>query len=163
MPWKRNLYPENWEAMSHACKERAGWKCEHCGVAEGEMRLSQTGNPYTVHLVAAHVNHDPENPDAVLIALCNACHFKYDQQMHISHGLRTKKAKKHKTQVDAGQLKMWEMSHEGHVRYTILYKNCGRASCGKCRDGTKAHGPYKYATWRDETGCLHTKCLGKAF
>jgi hypothetical protein len=37
-------------------------------------------SPYIVYLHAAHVNHDPENPEAELKALCPACHMKYDRQ-----------------------------------------------------------------------------------
>jgi hypothetical protein len=32
-----------------------------------------------VYLHAAHVNHDPENPQAELKALCPACHMKHDR------------------------------------------------------------------------------------
>lgn len=32
MPMDRSRYPENWEAISLAIRERASWKCEWCGV-----------------------------------------------------------------------------------------------------------------------------------
>lgn len=30
MPVDMQRYPKNWKAISHAIKERAGWKCEQC-------------------------------------------------------------------------------------------------------------------------------------
>jgi hypothetical protein len=33
-----------------------------------------------VYLHAAHVNHDPENPQAALKTLCPACHMKHDRR-----------------------------------------------------------------------------------
>ena len=35
MPMNRERYPENWEAISLAIRERAGWKCEICGAPNG--------------------------------------------------------------------------------------------------------------------------------
>ena len=72
-------YPDNWEALAWACKERAGWQCERCGVAHGASVVShRTGQVYTVHLAAAHLYHDPATADPVLRALCQACHLRYD-------------------------------------------------------------------------------------
>jgi len=34
--------------------------------------------PYIVYLHAAHVNHDPDNQEAELRALCPSCHLQYD-------------------------------------------------------------------------------------
>lgn len=33
MPFDRSRYPANWEEISRAIKERAGWCCERCGLA----------------------------------------------------------------------------------------------------------------------------------
>lgn len=33
MPIVRSRYPDNWEEISLRIRERAGWKCEWCGVA----------------------------------------------------------------------------------------------------------------------------------
>lgn len=30
MPMDRSRYPENWEAIALAVKEKAGWRCENC-------------------------------------------------------------------------------------------------------------------------------------
>lgn len=34
---QRDRYPENWEEISRSIRERAGWKCEGCGVANGAV------------------------------------------------------------------------------------------------------------------------------
>ena len=75
----RKLYPDNWEELAWACKERAGWCCEHCGVPHGTAAISQrTGEEYTIYLAAAHLDHDPWNPCPRLAALCPSCHGRYD-------------------------------------------------------------------------------------
>lgn len=75
----RRLYPENWEQLAGECKERAGWCCEHCGIAQGAQRISErTGVVWTVRLAAAHLDHDPWNPAPRLAALCPTCHGRYD-------------------------------------------------------------------------------------
>lgn len=75
----RWLYPQDWEAVARECKERAGWCCEFCGIAHGTEVISErTGLVYIVHLAAAHLDHDPWNPQARLAALCPSCHARYD-------------------------------------------------------------------------------------
>ncbi len=75
----RWLYPANWDELAWACKEQAGWRCEHCGVAHGSDVVSERlGVVYTVYLAAAHLDHDPWNPSPRLAALCPSCHGRYD-------------------------------------------------------------------------------------
>lgn len=75
----RWAYPSDWEDKIQACKERAGWRCEECGVAHGAIAISRrTGVVYTVYLAATHVNHDIWNPQPQLRALCPSCHGRYD-------------------------------------------------------------------------------------
>ena len=75
----RWLYPENWDELAWECKERAGWCCEFCGIAHGtEVVSERTGVVYIVHLAAAHLDHDPWNPEPRLAALCPSCHGRYD-------------------------------------------------------------------------------------
>ena len=82
MLWRmkhRWLYPANWDELAWACKERAGWRCEGCGIAQGaEVVSERTGVVYEVKLAAAHLDHDPWNADARLAALCPSCHARYD-------------------------------------------------------------------------------------
>jgi hypothetical protein len=75
------LYPTDWKLRAAACLARAGYRCEDCGVPHGVLRVGQRSkSPYIVYLHAAHVNHDPENPQATLRALCPSCHLKYDRR-----------------------------------------------------------------------------------
>jgi len=75
-PW---LYPWNWFQLAFACKERAGWCCEYCGIAHGTPAISRAGKPYILYLAAAHLDHDPWNPAPRLAALCPTCHGRYDR------------------------------------------------------------------------------------
>lgn len=105
MPMDRRLYPENWEAIALAVKQKAGWHCEECSRPcrrpgeswwdfyqrieddhrqwakdfEGE---DKNGEPILKQgrftLTVAHLDHDPENPNARLKALCSVCHCRYD-------------------------------------------------------------------------------------
>jgi DNA-binding transcriptional LysR family regulator len=78
---QHQLYPADWRSRSQACLERAGYRCEDCGIRHGTMRVGKHRyNLYFVHLHAAHVNHDPQNPQAELRALCPACHMHYDRR-----------------------------------------------------------------------------------
>jgi hypothetical protein len=75
----RWLYPDNWEELAWACKERAGWRCEHCGIEHLAQAVNErTGVISIVYLVAAHLDHDPWNPYPRLAALCPSCHGRYD-------------------------------------------------------------------------------------
>ena len=78
MKW-RWLYPRNWNELAQACKERAGYRCEDCGIPQGARVVSRkTGVVYRISLAAAHMDHDPWNPHPRLRALCPACHARYD-------------------------------------------------------------------------------------
>lgn len=76
---QQHLYPTDWHARAYACLKRAGWRCEACGVPQGILRVGKRSKqPYIVYLHAAHVNHDPDNQEAELRALCPSCHLQYD-------------------------------------------------------------------------------------
>lgn len=75
----KKLYPPNWAEIARACKDRAGWKCEHCQIAQGETRISRRGRPYKIWLQAAHEKHiERAQEDAGLLCLCISCHARYD-------------------------------------------------------------------------------------
>ena len=76
----RELYPANWEVLARACKDRARWCCEFCGIAHGSTTLSRRGESYIVYLAAAHLDHDLWNAHPRLAALCPSCHGRYDWQ-----------------------------------------------------------------------------------
>ena len=79
------LYPDRWKDRSRACLERAGYRCEgmregeRCPVRQGWVQFTRRGQPYYVHLHAAHIHHDPHNPHAELRALCPSCHMRHDR------------------------------------------------------------------------------------
>jgi len=90
MSWDRSKYPDNWEEISLAIKERDGWQCRWCNAAYGDKQESRKGQEYSVVLVVAHLGvpypdgrpgnkHDkrdcrPEN----LATLCLSCHALCD-------------------------------------------------------------------------------------
>ncbi len=77
----KDLYPTDWKAQQLACFMDANWQCQHCGVLYGTLRRSRrTGVMHPVYLHAAHQHQDIDNPAPDLIALCPACHMRYDRQ-----------------------------------------------------------------------------------
>lgn len=61
-------YPEDWERIALAVKEKAGWKCERCG----HRHDPRNGYCLTVH----HLDGDKSNIlDWNLAALCQRCHL----------------------------------------------------------------------------------------
>lgn len=107
-PENKNRYPKNWKAIVAAIRERAGGRCENCGVANYE-RGGRTpdgawhkalpmadgtvpdrkrwadceGGHFLVIreivLTVAHLDHTPENCAADnLRAWCQRCHNLYD-------------------------------------------------------------------------------------
>ena len=78
---RTNLYPDDFRRLARACLERADYRCEDCRVRQGTWRISRRSHEfYIVYLHAAHVHHDPHNPDSELRALCPSCHLKYDRR-----------------------------------------------------------------------------------
>jgi 5-methylcytosine-specific restriction endonuclease McrA len=78
--WK-SLYPADWDAISLAVREDAGWVCEWCDVAQG-AKIKRPGDKTTiVVLTVAHLDHDPRHCDREnLRALCQKCHINYDKR-----------------------------------------------------------------------------------
>ena len=73
-PENRGRYPANWKEIRAAILERAGNKCEFCGIENYAVRDGSR-----VVLTIAHLDHTPEHnsPDN-LRALCQRCHNRYD-------------------------------------------------------------------------------------
>ena len=91
---QQQLYPADWKLRAAACLSRAGYRCEDCGIPHGVLRIGKKSkSPYIVYLHAAHVNHDPENPQAVLKALCPSCHMKHDRRTERASSKRHNTAK----------------------------------------------------------------------
>jgi len=75
-PERKKLYPENWDRISRLLREKAGWKCELCGAANGCYH-PVTGSE--VVLTVHHINGDPsDNRKINLIVLCQRCHNRLD-------------------------------------------------------------------------------------
>ena len=81
MPMDRKRYPPDWDQIAFKVKESAGWMCEMCG-----KQCRRPGEPFDTHkrtLTVAHLNHEPEDcrPEN-LMAMCSACHLRYDAEHH---------------------------------------------------------------------------------
>jgi hypothetical protein len=79
-PERREEYAGNFDIKAQECRDRAGNRCEHCGIKQFTPMVSRRNIPYYIYLHAAHKNHDYENEDAELICLCPTCHARYDNQ-----------------------------------------------------------------------------------
>ena len=68
-------YPMNWPEIAHDVKERAGWRCEHCG----HVHDRHSGRVLTVH----HLDMNKANCDySNLVALCQRCHLHIQARYH---------------------------------------------------------------------------------
>jgi hypothetical protein len=113
--FERYRYPANWDEMSKACKDRAGWCCEHCGVEHGALCIGEVhGKEYQTAIAACHPNNDTDNPNAVLIALCKACHMRLDGMQHARTRMRKQRELIREQQRAAGQLEMPLLTLEKH-------------------------------------------------
>lgn len=97
MPIDYSKYPANWKTeIRPAILERAGNKCEFCGVPNGHIvyrdvsgRSGQKRTCYSnlkavkIVLTVAHLNHDiTDNRPENLRALCQRCHLTHDKEQH---------------------------------------------------------------------------------
>jgi hypothetical protein len=92
----RHLYPDNWDKISLAVRQRSNWQCEVCckpcrQPGESlEAFASRAGlssesilNPQRWCLTVAHLNHQPSDCSSEnLKAMCAPCHLRYDAQHH---------------------------------------------------------------------------------
>lgn len=108
----KHHYPPDWKAISHRIRfERAGGRCEckgECGRfhAEPERRCVRFhGEPVwhstrpktTVVLTTAHRVHGSDCSDENLIAMCQACHLRYDAKHHAANARKTHETKSGQT------------------------------------------------------------------
>ena len=106
MPWKRELYPDNWDEIRAHIMERAQGRCEFCG-AENYQPHPITGGK--VVLTCAHIlNPDPmDTRDENLKMLCQKCHNTLDAPMRVQHSKATRAAKREAEVKAAGQLSLF--------------------------------------------------------
>lgn len=118
--WRR--YPRDWPAIRARVLERAGYRCEACGLPDGSLAVREPDGRYRevdpelaealwddgervirIVLTVAHLDHDPQNNDlANLRAWCQPCHLRYDADLHRKHAAETRRRRK----VEAGQLEL---------------------------------------------------------
>lgn len=132
-PVDMSVYPENWDEISKAIRQRAGNQCEWCGIPnyslihrgitdkfmwildEDWQRLSLAdrmlwdGNESKIFLTVAHLNHTPSDcrPEN-LAALCNRCHLNYDAKFHAQNARHTRAKNARQAAEEHGQLEMWQ-------------------------------------------------------
>lgn len=131
MPIDKSKYPADWNEISRRIRfERAGNKCEWCGLPNGEKVVRDSmgrgylydryvvmsaakrfvlfgsgiqPTPITVVLTVAHIDHDTtNNAEDNLAALCQRCHLTHDAKHHAKNAAQTRRLKK----IRAGQSEM---------------------------------------------------------
>lgn len=128
MPMDLSRYPADWMDISLRIRERAGWRCEWCGVPNGVWIRRHQHNPATYDLLTGYdgpgaskviltvhhmgADHEDGSPgdrhdkhdvrDANLAALCQRCHFLADLDIHIANAAAARRWRR----VLAGQLEM---------------------------------------------------------
>lgn len=119
-PMRKSDYPPNWNDMSKAARERAGQRCEQCGVANGavgardrhgvwhdEYEIEHVNStegafmfgcmyPKIIRIVLTchHPNGDRANPNAVLEVLCQLHHLAKDRPRHIAKAREMRRRKR---------------------------------------------------------------------
>jgi hypothetical protein len=89
------LYADNYQERREQTFLRACGRCENildngerCPVKLGDWRITHSKQLQFEQLLIHHVNGDPENPDAEMIAICWSCHMR----LHRKPGPGRKKA-----------------------------------------------------------------------
>ena len=131
MPINRALYDPNWEAISNRIRfDRAGGRCESCGVAHGAVGARDANGQWrnqaeiealapaalgelypdlesrqliTIYLQTSHHDRDPSNNGEFnLAAYCQACHLAHDRYDNWQRRRRNQQQR----QARAGQLEL---------------------------------------------------------
>ena len=115
MPFHRDRYADDWEAISVAIRDRSQGQCEcegecglhrtHPGPRRCEERNGQNARWANgkVVLTVAHLNHDTQdNRPENLKAMCQRCHLRYDAPHHARSAAETRR----RHRIEAGQMPM---------------------------------------------------------
>ncbi len=101
---QHKLYADNYQERREETFLRAGGRYENilpngerCPVKLGDWRITHSHQVQFEQLIMHHVNGDPENPDAEMIAVCWACHMR----LHRKPGPGCKKASARKQGYEA--------------------------------------------------------------
>lgn len=117
MPIDKSLYHPNFKKRGPYCVKRAKYTCQECGVKKGTERIGKSGKPFKEQIHAHHINHDPWNPRAKLIALCTRCHLKADREHHTINKRRTYYRKEYDAQIQIGQMTFnWKIKEQKRKR-----------------------------------------------
>lgn len=93
MPMQRHLYPDNWPQIAREIKQRAGYRCECCGVSC--YRPGDRVESRKFVLTVAHLDHDPANCLlSNLLAMCAPCHLRYDAKHHAKAASATRRRRR---------------------------------------------------------------------
>lgn len=111
MPFQRDRYPKDWNAISRRVRERDGWRCQWCGALHGQPH-PRTGSRVVLtvaHLGAPYPDGRPGDKrdksdcrDENLAALCQACHLAFDRDEHVQSAAATRRSQR----IAAGQLEL---------------------------------------------------------
>ena len=131
MPIKKELYPANWPEISASIRQRAGNKCESCGVENHAVgardRFGEWWNEDDIHslqsdcgydlfgyefpemirivLTVAHLNQNPaDNRPENLKCLCQRCHLNHDRPFNMPKIRETWARKRRARIAQTGQL-----------------------------------------------------------
>jgi hypothetical protein len=125
MPASKSKYSPDWKAISQRIRfERAGGKCEWCGIPNRAVIQRLKSDPHIwredtadddpawlpktrITLTVAHLNHDTtDNTDDNLAALCNRCHLNHDAKFHAENARKTRQRKAQAERKASGQLEL---------------------------------------------------------
>jgi 5-methylcytosine-specific restriction endonuclease McrA len=113
-PSDRHRYPKDWKSIRKHILERAGNRCEFCGIENGVIGRRRSNGSFErfegmeaevaslegfrltrIVLTVAHLDHTPENnADDNLRALCQRCHLAHDATEHRRNASDTRRRKR---------------------------------------------------------------------
>lgn len=112
-PSDRHRYPKDWKSIRMRILDRAGQRCEFCGVDNGAIGRRRNDGTFErfegmevevaslegvrltrIVLTIAHLDHTPENnAESNLRALCQRCHMAHDATEHLRNARDTRRRK----------------------------------------------------------------------